>query len=778
MIFGVWENVQEVFVGIMLLIDSVIYGFISKVYQVFLYLAQGQIFSSETFEGITSRIYIIIGTVMLFIVTYSLLRAIINPDNFTKDDKSFTKIAMNVITSIVLIGIVPMVFDFAYSFQNAILTENILGKIILGQDNYVQVDEVLTKNGYVYSGGEYNDYNAAIVMGGNRMATDVWMSFFQPSSGISAENVVVDRGGAGWNAFMTMYALEECESITGPMATVLLFSGTIGEEMMECSTEVADQLMNESEALGVDYGEEYSLTQAYTLSLMRGSFDHYSLFNKEVVSGDITYMMILSTIAGIFVLYILVSFCIDLGVRVVKLAFFQLIAPIPILSRIMPGKNSVFNNWLQNTGKVFLEVFIRVLVIFFGIFILDKIPEAIENIFGGNATGAFPGVKIFVKLFLILGVLMFIKQAPKLISDTFGFKDSNMKLGIMDKLKESGVLTGAAVVGGAVGAGITTGFRNFNQTKGNFGQKLMSGVAGAGSGAFRGGKAGAKAKSLGDLKQSTSGAINAATQKKEERELYNATRGDSKKPMFVDNLQSTVTKWATGKGSDEAVGIQRKAYSEQKSLVDKMYEEAYKKDESARMWNNQFNSLNETAIDPETFRGADGKINTAKYEAAVKERDALISKAKEARDAAANRYIALNAYNQNSIISSLASQHDVLVERNKTLEGFSEASKINNIDLGLNTDDFNELFDKGIDKFMTDREANLQILMDREASGELSASEQAKLVDEINYWNNFVEKYNKSGKDFKEINDNFKAASISFEREVANKFGKKGSGDK
>ena len=45
---------------------------------------------------------------------------------------------------------------------------------------------------------------------------------------------------------------------------------------------------------------------------------------------------------------------------------------------------------------------------------------------------------------------MFMRQAPKLLSDLFGFGDGDMKLGIKDKLKESGVFAAGNAVGSLV----------------------------------------------------------------------------------------------------------------------------------------------------------------------------------------------------------------------------------------------------------------------------------------------------------------------------------------
>ena len=93
---------------------------------------------------------------------------------------------------------------------------------------------------------------------------------------------------------------------------------------------------------------------------------------KDNING-VSYTPFITTACGIFLVYVLVSFCIDLGIRVFKLAFYQIIAPIPILMYIIPEKKSVFDNWLKATMATYLEVFIRLFVMFGVVFLAQVI---------------------------------------------------------------------------------------------------------------------------------------------------------------------------------------------------------------------------------------------------------------------------------------------------------------------------------------------------------------------------------------------------------------------
>ncbi|MEG1009433.1 MAG: hypothetical protein RSF67_06460, partial [Clostridia bacterium] len=69
-------------VTIFLWIDAIVYNFINYFYEIFLYLAELDIFGDKEYMLIVNRVYVILGVVMLFILAYSLLKAIINPDDF------------------------------------------------------------------------------------------------------------------------------------------------------------------------------------------------------------------------------------------------------------------------------------------------------------------------------------------------------------------------------------------------------------------------------------------------------------------------------------------------------------------------------------------------------------------------------------------------------------------------------------------------------------------------------------------------------------------------
>lgn len=126
--------------NLLLMLDGAIYNLIDYLYDIFDFLAGRNIFSQDTYNDIVSRIYIILGVFMLFVLAYSLLKAIINPDDFAKGENSFPNLIKNVVVSLVIIVLLPTVFSVAFNIQNSILNNDTIPKLILGTDYATNTD--------------------------------------------------------------------------------------------------------------------------------------------------------------------------------------------------------------------------------------------------------------------------------------------------------------------------------------------------------------------------------------------------------------------------------------------------------------------------------------------------------------------------------------------------------------------------------------------------------------------------------------------------------------
>lgn len=164
------------------------------------------------------------------------------------------------------------------------------------------------------------------------------------------------------------------------------------------------------EATTSDIPQGYCATGTVTPS----SYLKKDIFNKDKFVEDtylVDYKFFISTIAGIVVFLIFVSFCFDVAVRSIKMAFLQMIAPIPIMSYIDPasGKNGLLTKYAKQVGATWASLFIRLVALFFAIHIISIIDFA--QITKGTKHG------VLFPLFIVLGALIAAKQIPKWIEN-------------------------------------------------------------------------------------------------------------------------------------------------------------------------------------------------------------------------------------------------------------------------------------------------------------------------------------------------------------------------
>lgn len=386
MILTIIDDVAEVFWKIIISLVAGIFKLVNYAYRIFLVLAKAQIFDNEDFNIITKNMYEILSIVMLFALAYGILVKIVDPDN-SKSGVDGKKILQKLVMAIVLLALIPSIFSFMFGLQEAILESNVLNGIFTGSSN---------------TGAE------TIENAGISMSVNSFIPFFTP-------NVNNDADPNTARSKVTNHSE---------------YSITLNDETYGCKK------------------DECTLKDVDDFALSTGNFGFYQAFALNIHEGEIDFQWLIALIVGGFLVYAMVSFCFDMALRVCKLAFFEIIAPIAIFCNVIPKMEDVFKKWFSNTTKTFISVFTRIIVMNFGVYLIsvicsDRINLGLEN------TGSW-FLNLIAKCFLILGIVMFMRQAPKLLSDLFGFGDGDMKLGIKDKLKESGVFAAGNAVGSLV----------------------------------------------------------------------------------------------------------------------------------------------------------------------------------------------------------------------------------------------------------------------------------------------------------------------------------------
>ena len=219
---------------------------------------------------------------------------------------------------------------------------------------------------------------------------------------------------------------------------------------------------------------------------------------------DWSYTIILPVVVATLMVFVLISMGIDIAIRAIKFALLEIMAPIPIVSYIDKAGKGAFETWVKEVKDVYIDLFIRIAVIYFIIFIIDKVVNGFSlGTMFKHMDGETTLVKGLVLIFIIIGLLLFAKTAPKYLCDALGIKGTD-KIGPM--FKRAGGLLGAA------GAGLTAGYSNYRNARSALASKwgnlttrekmrealkaAASAGAGATSGMYRGGRSALSGKSL------------------------------------------------------------------------------------------------------------------------------------------------------------------------------------------------------------------------------------------------------------------------------------------
>lgn len=387
------------------LFDRVVYWLLMIMYEVFFNIADATILSSDTIRDFYARIQLIIGVFMIFKVSVSLMQAVMDPDRLTNKDNGMGKIISRIIVMLALFtAIIPLNIPYAeegsynaylnengllfgtlYSLQSRVIGQNVLGKLIIGN--------VST-----------NSTEASLSEGSNDIVNDKSQSAKELSSFILKTFVRIN---------LKKGATEE---------------GANNPSNYMCSS-----------GWGDDY-RTYASKDSTPNDILNNINDWCTGPNGNDDNYSFVYTPIISTICGAFVVVILFGFCIDIAVRALKMAVLRLIAPIPIISYIDPksSKEGAFASWIKALTSTYLDLFLRLIIIFFVLFCVQEIIDhGLDIPIASGTIGAISTV------FVIVGMFYFGRIAPKFIKDTLGLKGSLSNFG----------LSGMAAAAGAIRAG-------------------------------------------------------------------------------------------------------------------------------------------------------------------------------------------------------------------------------------------------------------------------------------------------------------------------------------
>ena len=377
-------SVVESLIEAGLWIDSMLYGLISKIYSLIITLAQYHIFDSDTIGEISRRVYALTGIFMLFKITFSMIVYLVNPDEFSDKSKGFGSLIKNVIISMVLIIAVPYIFTEAYYVQKMILVDGTLTKIVLSDS------------------GDASDISLATAAPGDKIQYILFTQFIRPNYDVHDDE----------------YDLEVCKKLYEYDENGKRKKDEARYFFNEECFEALDHFYKKADKDATHATLYRTAIEYQELGILLNSKELYSQKVRQTAKGGepyetrvISYRWPVSTIVGAIVVLMLITLCLDVAVRSIKLGFYQIVAPIPILSNCDPkaGKNGMLQKWAKACLDTYLDLFIRLLGLFLGILLIIKLTE--DNTFQG-----------FASVILIIGALMFAKQLPKILQDITGLK--------------------------------------------------------------------------------------------------------------------------------------------------------------------------------------------------------------------------------------------------------------------------------------------------------------------------------------------------------------------
>ena len=472
------DVVQNLIRSVMFFIDNVIYGLIPKIYQLFIYLSEIDLFSNNgPLNQLINHIYVLLGIFMLFKVSFSLLQYIVDPNSFRDSSKGMGKLVTNVLVAMVLLVAVPSIFDKAMELQGYIVRSNAIGQLILGTtagvveigDNTAEIDDTAVKE----------------------MAVD--LQFMLYGAFYSVNPTVMEDGRV----------LNSCQGTSGVLGTTDMAA------VKDCLDTFQQNLPDDATYNNVTLYSFFKHTPTGRVDencvgniCDDRDFSQLGRLLSWKDNGDyvINYLPIISAAAGIYVIFLLIGFCVDIAVRAIKLCFLQMVAPIAIVSYIDPKEslsNGKLNSWIKECASTYFSLFLRLATIFLVMFLISIISSTLLS--NGEDISGLPNnsYNIWIYLFLVIGAFMFAKQVPNIIESIFGIKFSGeLHLNPFKNAGAAGILGGVAGFGaGAVASGIAAGKTSLDSGENKLtafrrtlGGAASGGLRGGVSGAFAGGK--------------------------------------------------------------------------------------------------------------------------------------------------------------------------------------------------------------------------------------------------------------------------------------------------
>ena len=398
---------------------SLLYQLVINLYNMFNAFCSGKLLNNSVLDGISNRIGLIVGLIMLFYVLIGFVKLLVDPEKITDNKIGAFSIVKRILIVIVMLGVSRFAFEELYAIQVYVVSNNVIGKLLVPYTVTVGEEE-----GETYKFG-----------------------------GLLAEEM-----------FSSFYYIRQ--DITNPDDTI----------------NSCEYYMNSFKKNIIEHNEfddgEICLNDTVAILDSSGESDAFIIHANWL-------MLIL---CGGAMVYLLFMYCFKVGIRMLQMMFLEIISPAPIISYLSPD-SKMFNTWIKIYFSTYIDIFIRVGIINFSVFLIATIfNSSNSSIFTFWSSVGDPQdfvTRAFFTAVIILAILVFANKAPDLIKQLLP-EGSASKLGFAPSLADfhtKGLGTSAvgAVGGAAVGllhgnaiGGAIRGFRAGSSADG-FGSALSGG---------------------------------------------------------------------------------------------------------------------------------------------------------------------------------------------------------------------------------------------------------------------------------------------------------------
>lgn len=361
-------------------IASGIYLLVEKIFDLFFKITEYTMFDNDMILDLFNRIFMIIGVFMFFKLCVSFISYLITPEAVKDKEKGAGKLFGRLITMLILLYVLMPQQGF-----------NLWG--------VQEADEKYQFNGLLF--GALYDFQSRVINDG---------TISKLILGKSVSNSEVEKTNIGEEIAMMIHESflniadtdDECKDLA--------------QKNLNAITTISDVVNSTCQDDGAKAG-------------------YYQY----------TYNGFMAIIVGIGVCVIVFLFSFDVAVRMIKLGILRLLSPIPAISYIDPksSKDGMFANYVKTLTSTYLDLFLRLAIIYLVIYLIDNINKNFENLITSNNDVGIEAAVILISL------LFFAAQAPKFIQQALGIKSKGTGLGF-----------GASLIGGALSgmvAGAATG---------------------------------------------------------------------------------------------------------------------------------------------------------------------------------------------------------------------------------------------------------------------------------------------------------------------------------